>query len=219
VPIPRFRISLGTAAPHRRGASLVVNHAASFTGWRCDELNHKRSFVRYFESKFCGRFYDHTLDRYVGGKTRVGAYLERGNPLLPYGHEVTVRHVLGGDFEWTSRTGLRGISAVNSAWSVTAAPSQMESTRRMRPLADDAPKLFALRTTIQREITRLFARARKKGAIRPDFATEDLIFIMLSNSRVAQVTRSIAPDAWRRNVDFPQFVRRAGRRRAGGDRH
>jgi AcrR family transcriptional regulator len=67
---------------------------------------------------------------------------------------------------------------------------------------DDAPKLFALRTKIQREITRLFARARKEGAIRPDFATEDLIFIMLSNSRVAQVTRSIAPDAWRRNVDF-----------------
>jgi AcrR family transcriptional regulator len=52
VPIPRFRISLGTAAPHRRGVSLVVNHAASFTGWRCDELNHKRSFVRYFESRF-----------------------------------------------------------------------------------------------------------------------------------------------------------------------
>lgn len=57
-------------------------------------------------------FYDHTLDRYLAGKARVGAYLKRENPLLPYGRGAVVRHVLGGGFEWTSRAGLRGVSAV-----------------------------------------------------------------------------------------------------------
>jgi AcrR family transcriptional regulator len=67
---------------------------------------------------------------------------------------------------------------------------------------DGSPRLLALRTRIQRRIEDLIARGRDSGAVRGDFAVEDLIFIMLSNSRVAQVTRSVAPNAWRRNVEL-----------------
>jgi AcrR family transcriptional regulator len=67
---------------------------------------------------------------------------------------------------------------------------------------DGAPRLLAIRGSIQRRIVELFSRARREGAIRPDFSVEDLIFITLSNSRVAEVTRDVAPDAWRRNVEL-----------------
>ncbi|WP_203715805.1 TetR/AcrR family transcriptional regulator [Asanoa siamensis] len=67
---------------------------------------------------------------------------------------------------------------------------------------DDAPRLLEIRTRIQRRIVELFSRARAEGAIRPDFTTEDLLFITLSNSRVAEVTRDVAPRAWRRNAQL-----------------
>lgn len=57
-------------------------------------------------------FYDHTLNRYLAGAARVGSYLRRGHSVLPYGRGAVVRHVLGGGFEWTSRDGIRGVSAV-----------------------------------------------------------------------------------------------------------
>jgi AcrR family transcriptional regulator len=66
----------------------------------------------------------------------------------------------------------------------------------------DAPALRALRTTIQERIEALFDRALKAGAIRPDITVEDLLFITVSNSRILEVTREIAPTAWRRNVDL-----------------
>ena len=67
---------------------------------------------------------------------------------------------------------------------------------------DGAPRLLEIRRQIQRRIAELISRARTEGAIRPDFTTEDLIFITLSNSRVAEVTREVAPSAWRRNVEL-----------------
>jgi AcrR family transcriptional regulator len=67
---------------------------------------------------------------------------------------------------------------------------------------DDAPRLLSIRVRIQQQIDNLFDRARKAGAIRPDFTVEDLIYIMLSNSRIAQVTRAVAPDAWKRNAEL-----------------
>jgi AcrR family transcriptional regulator len=67
---------------------------------------------------------------------------------------------------------------------------------------DDAPRLSAIRGRIQARIEELFTAARDEGAIRPDFTVEDLIFITLSNSRVAEVTRTIAPRAWRRNAEL-----------------
>ncbi|WP_165947333.1 TetR/AcrR family transcriptional regulator [Micromonospora sp. 15K316] len=67
---------------------------------------------------------------------------------------------------------------------------------------DGSPQLVELRGRIQRRIEELFERAREEGAIRPDFTVEDLIFITLSNSRVAEVTRTVAPGAWRRNAEL-----------------
>ncbi|WBB69348.1 TetR/AcrR family transcriptional regulator [Micromonospora sp. WMMD812] len=67
---------------------------------------------------------------------------------------------------------------------------------------DGAPRLVTLRGQIQRRIEELFDRAREEGAVRPDFTVEDLIFITLSNSRVAEVTRTVAPGAWRRNAEL-----------------
>ncbi|MER7894097.1 helix-turn-helix domain-containing protein [Micromonospora sp. NPDC094482] len=67
---------------------------------------------------------------------------------------------------------------------------------------DGAPGLVKLRGQIQRRIEELFDRARDEGAVRPDFTVEDLIFITLSNSRVAKVTRTVAPGAWRRNAEL-----------------
>jgi AcrR family transcriptional regulator len=66
----------------------------------------------------------------------------------------------------------------------------------------EASTLRALRATIQDRIESLFARAREAGAIRPDVTVEDLLFITVSNSRVIEVTREIAPTAWRRNVEL-----------------
>ncbi|TYC05567.1 TetR/AcrR family transcriptional regulator [Micromonospora sp. WP24] len=67
---------------------------------------------------------------------------------------------------------------------------------------DGSPRLVELRGQIQRRIEELFDRAREEGAVRPDFTVEDLIFITLSNSRVAEVTRTVAPGAWRRNAEL-----------------
>ncbi|MEV6302918.1 helix-turn-helix domain-containing protein [Actinoplanes sp. NPDC051861] len=67
---------------------------------------------------------------------------------------------------------------------------------------DDAPALREIRGRIQRRIEELIDRARAEGAIRPDFTVDDLIFIALSNSRVAEATRAIAPRAWRRNAEL-----------------
>lgn len=67
---------------------------------------------------------------------------------------------------------------------------------------DGAPRLLVLRSKIQQVLKDLVHAARAEGAVRQDFTTEDLIFISLSNSKVAEVTRSTAPDAWRRNVEL-----------------
>ncbi|SNT28098.1 DNA-binding transcriptional regulator, AcrR family [Asanoa hainanensis] len=67
---------------------------------------------------------------------------------------------------------------------------------------DGAPRLSELRRQIQRRIVELISRARTEGVIRPDFTTEDLVFLTLSNSRVAEVTRDVAPGAWRRNAEL-----------------
>jgi AcrR family transcriptional regulator len=67
---------------------------------------------------------------------------------------------------------------------------------------DGAPELLAIRAEIQRAIEDLIHLARDDGAVRTDFTPEDLTFIMLSNSRIAEVTRPVAPNAWRRNVEL-----------------
>lgn len=67
---------------------------------------------------------------------------------------------------------------------------------------EGAPALLAIRAQLQDGIVGLITRAREAGVIRADFTPEDLIFIMLSNSKVAEVTRAVAPRAWRRNAEL-----------------
>lgn len=63
-------------------------------------------------------------------------------------------------------------------------------------------RLLELRAAIHRTVARLVLRARNEGVVRPDFRMEDLIFVSLSSSKVAEMTRTIAPGAWRRNVEL-----------------
>jgi AcrR family transcriptional regulator len=65
-----------------------------------------------------------------------------------------------------------------------------------------APELLELRAAIQDRVVRLFERAHAAGVIRDDLTVEDLIFITLSNSRIIEVTREVAPTAWKRNVEL-----------------
>lgn len=67
---------------------------------------------------------------------------------------------------------------------------------------DGSDKLVALRRRIQTLIEELVRQARETGAVRSDFRAEDLVFIMLANSRIAEATREVAPGAWRRNVEL-----------------
>lgn len=67
---------------------------------------------------------------------------------------------------------------------------------------EGAPKLLSVRVEIQEALKGLVSDARRGGAVRADFTLEDLFFIMLSNSRIAEATRTTAPRAWRRNVEL-----------------
>jgi hypothetical protein len=67
---------------------------------------------------------------------------------------------------------------------------------------DGSDTLVALRRRIQALIEELVRQAREAAAVRSDFMAEDLIFIMLANSRIAEATRDVAPSAWRRNVEL-----------------
>ncbi|MCQ8188096.1 SbtR family transcriptional regulator [Streptomyces rugosispiralis] len=49
---------------------------------------------------------------------------------------------------------------------------------------------------------RIIERAQDAGALRPDFTTEDLVFVLGSNAVLARATPRTAPDAWRRNIAF-----------------
>lgn len=57
-----------------------------------------------------------------------------------------------------------------------------------------------LRAAAGEHVAALVERARTAGRLRPDFAPEDLMLLLIANAAVAHVTRSDAPDAWRRLV-------------------
>ncbi|MDQ0823635.1 AcrR family transcriptional regulator [Arthrobacter sp. V4I6] len=67
---------------------------------------------------------------------------------------------------------------------------------------DESETLLALRRRIQVRVEELVREARDAGAVRSDFRAEDLVFVMLANSRIAEATRDVAPSAWRRNVEL-----------------
>jgi AcrR family transcriptional regulator len=49
---------------------------------------------------------------------------------------------------------------------------------------------------------RIIERARQAGALRPDFTSEDLVFVLGSNAPLIRATTDVAPGAWRRNLAF-----------------
>jgi len=57
-----------------------------------------------------------------------------------------------------------------------------------------------LRAEAHGHVTELVARAKAAGRLRPDFAVEDLLLVLIANAAVAHVTGPDAPDAWRRFV-------------------
>jgi len=57
-----------------------------------------------------------------------------------------------------------------------------------------------LRTQAHGDVIELIDRAKAAGRLRPDFAIEDLMLVLIANSAVAHITGPDAPDAWRRFV-------------------
>ncbi|MER7756399.1 helix-turn-helix domain-containing protein [Kitasatospora sp. NPDC097643] len=46
----------------------------------------------------------------------------------------------------------------------------------------------------------IFARAQEQGSLRADSTPEDLAFLIWSQARIIQATRTVAPNAWRRHL-------------------
>jgi len=57
-----------------------------------------------------------------------------------------------------------------------------------------------LRAKAHSHVAELVGRAKDAGRLRPDFAAEDLLLVLIANAAVAHVTGPDAPDAWRRFV-------------------
>lgn len=57
-----------------------------------------------------------------------------------------------------------------------------------------------LRATVYRNVADLAERAKAAGRLRPDFAPEDLLLVLIANAAVAHVSGPDAPQAWQRLV-------------------
>ena len=57
-----------------------------------------------------------------------------------------------------------------------------------------------LRRIANDRVVALIERAKADGALREDFAGEDLVLLMIGTAAVMHVTRADAPGAWRRFV-------------------
>jgi AcrR family transcriptional regulator len=64
----------------------------------------------------------------------------------------------------------------------------------------EAAGLAATQDRIGEIAAHLIRRAQQQGRLRPDLTTEDLAFVIWSQSRINQATRDIAPRAWRRHL-------------------
>ncbi len=60
----------------------------------------------------------------------------------------------------------------------------------------------AMRARMRPLIRRLVERAQEQGALRADFAPEDMPFVIWSVGRVIEETRAVAPELWRRHLGF-----------------
>ena len=56
----------------------------------------------------------------------------------------------------------------------------------------------AMRTRIRPLLRRLIARAQEQGALRADFAAEDMPLVFWTGGRVIEATAAVAPEFWRR---------------------
>lgn len=79
------------------------------------------------------------------------------------------------------------------------------------PASEDMERL---RAQAHRNVTELVCRAKAAGRLRPDFAVEDLLLVLIANAAVAHVTGPDAPDAWRR---FVALILDAFQYTGGGD--
>ena len=59
-------------------------------------------------------------------------------------------------------------------------------------------RLEAARARMRPLVNRLVERARDQGALRSDFAPEDMPLVLWSGAHVVEATAAIAPDVWRR---------------------
>ena len=64
----------------------------------------------------------------------------------------------------------------------------------------EAAGLGASQDRIGEIAARIVGRAQGQGSLRPDLTSEDLAFVIWSQSRINQATRQVAPHAWRRHL-------------------
>lgn len=65
-----------------------------------------------------------------------------------------------------------------------------------------APELEELRARAYQDFVRVAARARASGALRADFAPEDLALLLMANAGLVDRTAEVAPHAWERFIDL-----------------
>ena len=67
------------------------------------------------------------------------------------------------------------------------------------PASEDVEQL---RAKAHGHVAELVSRAKAAGRLRPDFAAEDLLLVLIANAAVSHITGPDAPDAWRRFVEL-----------------
>jgi hypothetical protein len=65
-----------------------------------------------------------------------------------------------------------------------------------------AERLMAVCDRSQAAAAHIIERAQQAGALRPDFTSEDLLFIFGTNAVLARAAADAAPDAWRPGIAF-----------------
>lgn len=66
----------------------------------------------------------------------------------------------------------------------------------------DAERLMAVCAQATEAAGRIIERAQRAGALRPDFTTQDLLFVFGANALLARAAANVVPDAWRRSIAF-----------------
>ncbi|MDX6307061.1 MAG: hypothetical protein QOI06_107 [Nocardioidaceae bacterium] len=63
-----------------------------------------------------------------------------------------------------------------------------------------APELENLRSSAYQKFVRIADRAKRNGALRPDFVPEDIVLLLMANAGLVHRTAETAPDAWNRFI-------------------